>query len=257
MNKLAMPKFLMDFRNTLVKRSPEILTGIGIAGMFTTTFLAVGATPKAMKLIEMKKEEDNVEKLPKIEVVKTCWKCYVPAAVTAVVSTACLTLASRENLRRNAALATAYTLSETALREYKEKVVETIGEKKEQIIRDKIDKERVEKNPIDKNSVIITGNGDSLCLDSVTGRYFKSNIDQINKAVNLLNRRMLNEGYISLNEFYDEIGLSCIDVGDQLGWNTDRGLIELSFGTQLAEGDTPCIVVNYTVAPKRDYNRWA
>jgi len=257
MNKLAVPQFFKDFRNALVKRSPELLTGIGIAGMLTSTCLAVGATPKALKLIEMKKEEDNVDKLPKVEVVKTCWKCYVPTVVTAAMSVACLTLASRENLKRNAALATAYTLSETALREYKEKVVETIGEKKEQIIRDKIDKERIEKNPVDKANVIVTGKGESLCLDSVTGRYFYSNIDQINKAVNFLNRRMLNEGYVSLNEFYEEIGLKWIDVGDQLGWNTDRGLIELSFGTQLAEDDIPCIVINYTVAPRRDYNRWA
>lgn len=257
MGKLAMPQFLKDFRNTLVRRSPELLTGIGIAGMVTSTCLAVGATPKAMRLIEMKKIDEETETLSKMEVVKTCWKCYIPTVVTAGVSIACLTLASRENLKRNAALATAYTLSETALREYKEKVIETIGEKKEQVIRDKIDKDRVEKNPVDKANVIVTGKGESLCLDSVTGRYFYSNIDHINKAVNFLNRRMINEGYVSLNEFYDEIGLKYIDVGDQLGWNTERGLIELSFGTQLAEDDIPCIVINYTVAPRRDYNRWA
>lgn len=256
MNKSTVSQFFKDFRNAVVRRSPEILTGIGIAGMLTTTCLAVGATPKALKAIELKKEEEQVEKLTKVEVVKTCWKYYIPAAATAVVSTACLTLASRENLKRNAALATAYTLSETALREYKEKVVETIGEKKEQTIRDKIDKDRVEKNPVDRASVIVTGKGDSLCLDSITGRWFYSNIDQINKSVNALNRRMLVEGYVSLNEFYDELGLHCVDAGDELGWNTDNGLIEVHFGTQLAEDDTPCIVVNYEVKPKRGYNRW-
>ena len=43
----------------LKKHSPEILTGIGIAGMITTTFLAVRATPKALELIEEKKDELN------------------------------------------------------------------------------------------------------------------------------------------------------------------------------------------------------
>ena len=257
MNKLAVPQFLKDFRTTLAKRSPEILTGIGIAGMLTSTCLAVGATPKALKAIDLKKKEEQVDKLKNVEVVKTCWKFYIPAGVTAIVSTACLTLASRENLKRNAALATAYTLSETALREYKDKVVETIGEKKEQLIRDQIDKDRIEKNPVDKASVIVTGKGESLCMDSVTGRYFYSNIDHINKAVNFLNRRMLNEGYVSLNEFYEEIGLRSIDVGDELGWNTDHGLIEISFGTQLAEDDIPCIVIHYAIEPRRNYNRWA
>lgn len=37
------------------KHSPEILTGIGIAGMITTTVMAVRATPKALILIEEKK----------------------------------------------------------------------------------------------------------------------------------------------------------------------------------------------------------
>ena len=37
------------------KHSPEILTGLGIAGMITTTILAVRATPKAIKKIEEKK----------------------------------------------------------------------------------------------------------------------------------------------------------------------------------------------------------
>ena len=36
----------------MVKRSPEILTGIGIAGMITTTILAVRATPKALTIID-------------------------------------------------------------------------------------------------------------------------------------------------------------------------------------------------------------
>ena len=41
----------------MVKHSPEILTGVGLAGMITTTVMAVGATPKALILIEEKKEE--------------------------------------------------------------------------------------------------------------------------------------------------------------------------------------------------------
>ena len=34
------------------KHSPEILTGIGIAGMISATVMAVKATPKALKNIE-------------------------------------------------------------------------------------------------------------------------------------------------------------------------------------------------------------
>ena len=37
------------------KHSPEILTGLGITGMLTSTVLAVTSTPKALRLIENKK----------------------------------------------------------------------------------------------------------------------------------------------------------------------------------------------------------
>lgn len=37
-------------KKSTIKHSPEILTGIGIAGMVTTTVMAVRATPKALKL---------------------------------------------------------------------------------------------------------------------------------------------------------------------------------------------------------------
>ena len=61
--------------------------------------------------------------------------------------------------------------------------------------------------------------------------------------------------YISLNEFYEELGLSHTMIGDQLGWNIDKGLIELDFSSQIAEDGTPCLVIDYSIAPKYDFSR--
>ena len=139
MSKINLSGMLKDTRKAFVKHSPEILTGVGIAGMITTTVLAVRATPKALRLIDAKEYEEQRE-LTKFETIKTAWKPYVPAAVTGALSTACLIGASSVSLKRNAALAAAYTLSDTAFREYKEKVVETIGEKKEEMIQEIMDR---------------------------------------------------------------------------------------------------------------------
>lgn len=253
MNKTNFTNLLKSAKSVLAKRSPEILTGLGIAGMVTTTVLAVKATPKATKLIEAKKEELEVESLTPVETIKTCWKCYVPATVTGVMSITCLIGASSVNLRRNTALATAYKISETALTEYKEKVVETIGEKKEEALREKIVKDKVDKNPVSKNEVIITNQGNTLCYDVHSGRYFNSDIDHIKNAKNELNRQMVYNEYVSLNDFYDELGLGHTDVGNELGWRLDGGLIDISFSSHLADNGQPCIAINYSVAPKRDY----
>ena len=260
MNKPNMAALFKNVKMAVSNHSPEILTGIGIAGMITTTILAVRATPKALELIDDKKNELGMyptEKLHPIEVVKTTWKCYLPATITGATSVACLIGASSVNSRRNAALATAYNLSASALTEYKSKVIETVGEKKEQLIRDKVAEERISKEPVNQSAIIVSGNGNTRCFDMITKRRFVSDIESINKIVNELNRRMINgEDYISLNEFYYELGLDGSSIGDELGWNVSTGLIELDFSAQLDTDGTPCIVIDYTVAPKRGFNSW-
>lgn len=282
MRKLNLSKITAKVCMAAKKHSPEILTGIGIAGMITTVVMAVKVTPKAITLLDdeikyrLKSNnvdgEENIEglikvsddengeyghyKLPAKDIFKTAWKCYIPSAVICGASMFCIIGASSVNLRRNAALATAYTLSESALKEYQEKVIETIGEKKERSVRDAIAKDKIDKNPVSNREVIITGKGEALCYDAITGRYFKSNIDIIKKAVNELNQRMINEMFIPLNDFYYEIGLNNTKIGDDLGWHIDCGLIDLDYGSQLTDDGTPCLVIDYRVAPMYDYAKY-
>lgn len=263
MKKPNMSALFKGIQTSISKHSPEILTGIGIAGMITTTVLAVKATPKALDLIEDKKEELDAhkeDKLSPVEVVKTTWKCYIPAAATGAMSVACLIGASSVNARRNAALATAYNLSATALSEYKEKVIETVGEKKEQLIRNKVAEDRVNKEPVNQSAIVVSGNGTTRCFDAITKRRFISDIDTIKRIVNELNARMIDgEDYISLNDFYYELGLDGVSIGDDLGWSTRdgrQGLIKVDFSAQLDTDGVPCVYIDYLVEPKRGFNSY-
>jgi hypothetical protein len=260
MSKPDIAAMLNNVKMAISKHSPEILTGIGIAGMITTTILAVRATPKALEFIEDKKAELELEpddKLRPVEVIEATWKCYVPAVVTGVMSTVCLIGASSVNLRRNAALMTAYNLSTTALSEYREQVIETVGEKKEQYIRNKVAEEHTQKNPANNSAIIVTDKGNTRFMDDVTKRRFTSDIETIKRIVNELNRRMLHrDDYVSLNDFYYEVGLEGCEVGDELGWNVSEGLIEIDFHAVVDTDGVPCIVLDYQIAPKRGFNRW-
>lgn len=261
MDKQKVTQFFKGIQTAVTKKSPEILTGIGIAGMITTTVLAVKATPKALELIESEKESkkefpDDKPGLNAVEVAKVAWKPYIPAAVTGVVSVACLIGASSVSARRNAALATAYQLSTNALTEYKEKVVETIGEKKEKGIREKIAQDKVAQNPVSKSEVVITGAGDVLFLEPVSMRYFTSDIEKVRKIINDINYRMTcgMEEYISLSEFYDEIGLTHTSNSDEIGWNLYKdGQIRLDFHPTVAEDGKPCLMLEYGVSPRYRY----
>ena len=258
MGKLNIAKLANDIKSGVSKHSPEILTGIGIAGMVATTVLAVKATPKALELIKNEQElaESYNEELTQMDKVKACWKCYIPAAVTGVMSITCLIGASSVNTKRNAALTAAYTLSDSALREYREKVVETIGEKKEKTIKDKISEDTIKQNPVTKSEVYITDKGDSLCFEPMSGRYFKSDIDKIKRAKNNLNEKILVDAFnagVSLNDCYEEIGLPKTSMGENLGWNLDTGIIDIYLSAQITDEGTPCLVINYTNPPKYDF----
>ena len=256
MNKPNLGRLFKTVKLKATEHSPEILMGIGIAGMFTTTILAVRATPKVLTLIQ-EAEDEKQEELTKLEIVKASWKPYIPAVVTCGLSTACLISSGTVNSRRNAALATAYKISETALTEYREKVVETIGEKKEKTVRDAVAKKQIEKNPITKNEVIVTDRGSTLCYDPLSARYFKTDIDRIKRAENNLNKQMLHDisGYASLNEFYDELGLEHTSIGEELGWNA-YNLIDISLSSQLTENDEPALVIDFIQPPKYGYSHF-
>lgn len=252
MNKPNIGKFFGSIPMILKKHSPEILTGIGIAGLFITPVLAVKATPKALELIEEEKQKQWVDKLTPMDTVKVTWKCYAPAAASAVTSAACIIGANTVHARRIAALTTAYTMSESTLREYKDKVLETIGEKKEQAVRDEIDKDRLAKNPVSRNEVIVTNSGNTLCYDHWSKRYFYSDIQTIRKIQNDLNEKLLTDfsGNVTLNDLYYELGLDPLHpIGDDLGWYVDRGQISIHIGSGLSDDGRPCIVIDHDNPP--------
>ena len=254
MKKPNVEALVKSARTFVVKHSPEILTGVGIAGMITTTVLAVRATPYALEIIDEKQNEKDDDLTP-VEIVKYCWKPYLPAAITGVTSTACLIGAVSVSSRRTAALAAAYHLSESTLSEYKDKVIQTIGEKKEKTVREKISEERVEQNPVPKTVTVSLEKEGTLFMEPLSKRYFKSDVEVIRRAVNKVNARILNDisGYVSLNDFYDEIDLDHTDLGYDLGWNTSH-LLKLDFDLVKTDDDKALWVIYYENAPKYKYD---
>lgn len=257
MGKLNLNKVIKDFKDVAVKHSPAILTGIGITGMITTTILAVKATPKALDIIsdiKERHEQDTDKKAAAKEFVTRVTPVYIPALVTGVASAACLIGANSVHAKRNAALAAAYTISDTALREYREKVVETMGEKKDKNIKDEIAKDKLKQDPVQNHEVIVTKRGTTLCYDCIFGRYFRSDMETIKRAITKINRVIVTDMYASLNDFYAEIDIPSVKIGDMIGWNIDDGELDVDFSSQLAEDGTPCLVIGYTAAPKYGFS---
>lgn len=231
------------------KHSPIILTSTAAAGVVVTAVLAAKAAPHATRDI-LDAESERTEPLTKIEKVRLTWQHYVPAAAVGGATIACIIGANTISTRRQAALMSAYTLTETAFQEYKAKTAEIHGEKKAQKIRDEVVQDRVAALP-ESTEVIITGDGKVLCYETISGRLFESDVESIRKAQNDINQTMVHEMSASLNDFYHLIGLPATQL--DLGWNLDKNL-DISF-TAVLHNNKPCLAITYKNEPFAEYHK--
>lgn len=246
-------KLINAGKKKLTDNAPEILIGFGLAGMLTSTIMAVKATPKAIELIEDEENYLNRDLKP-IEKVKVAWKPYAPAAIGYCASAALIISANNANSKRSAMYAGAYKLSEQALLDYKDKVIETIGEEKEREISDKVVKRKCQASQ--PASEVIYGTGQCLCHDPLSGRYFNADMDKIRRVENDLNYRLMKENMVSLNEFYEELGMECTEMGFRYGWNIDEGLIEVRFTSNITDDNRLCLIVSFARNPRLDFDKW-
>lgn len=221
------------------ENSPAILTAIGVTGTLTTAYLAAKGALKAAEAIkeaeEAKTEEFlgetpegrngvTPEPLTTQEKFEAAWPHMVPAAMSAAMTVAAIICSNRISDRRTAALASAYSVVKESYTEYQAKTAEKVGSKKAQEIKDEVAEEMVRRHPIRTTEVIMTGGGETLFYDRWSGRYFYSDIESIRKAVNDFNQQLIHETFLSINEFWDKIGLDTTTGGSYLGWNTDNML---------------------------------
>ena len=247
MNLSRVQQGVKNLGEAISRNSPAILTGLGCAGVLTTAILTGRATLRASEILKMEAPD---EQLPATEIVKLTWKVFIPPVLVGASSIACIIGANTINTHRNAALAALYSLSETAFREYKEKVVEEIGRNKELKVRDSIAQDRVTTNPVGDRTIIFTGNGEVLCYDALCDRYFKSSAEKIRQQVLKLNEDLRNEMWLDLNDLYYAIGLPSTKLGNQVGFDMDKGYIQVDYtGTLTPEGQ-PCLSIDMTVYPK-------
>lgn len=241
--------------------SPAILTGIGVVGTLTTAYLAGKASWRASEIVadetvaaQITTGDENFEFTNKAKA-KMVWKLYIPSLASAAVTSSAIICASRIGTKRTAAMAAAFAVTERAYDEYTEKVKEHLGKPKEKKVRDEIAQDRVNRSYEENREVIITGNGDVLCHDAYSGRYFMSNMEAIRRAENDINAKILREDSASLTDFYNALKIEPTSSSDDVGWNTDKRL-ELHIATVLTSDNRPCISVDFAAVPLRDYWRY-
>jgi len=229
------------------KNSPEIMAGMAISGVVGTAYLAhqtgyKAATSTFMFEIEGGKQVGAKERFK--ERARRTWKFYIPPVTTGVLTIACIVGGTKISRSRTAAITAAYSLTERAFSEYKEKVQEKLGERKEQNLKDELAQDRVRKISTSPD-VILVGKGSIMCIELRSGRPFLGDMELIKRAEVEINDRIIRCDYASLAEFHNEIGISPTPDAGDFGWVHERGLLKLDISTTLSDRDIPCIAFDY------------
>lgn len=123
----------------MIKRShvSTLLTCIGAIGVIATSVMAVKATPKAVRLLDVSEKEKG-EKLTKMEVIKIAGPAYIPSAVVGLSTIACIFGANVLTRNSQASMASAYALLDRSYKEYRNKVNALYGEEADDKVRTEV-----------------------------------------------------------------------------------------------------------------------
>ena len=244
------------------RHGATILTCMGGAGVIATSIMAVKATPKALRLME-EAEREKGDKLTKLEVVKTTGRVYVPSAITAIGTIACIFGANSMNKKRQAALVSAYALIDNSYKQYKNKLIELHGKETHEEILNSIAIEEARNVNVNASSLCANTSltFDDLCSDPILfydeygNRYFETTVEQVLTAEYHLNRNFVLRGFVTLNEFYDFLGLDTTDYGDEVGWTVEDGLYWIDFDHRKVELEDglECYVIDIPWGPSTDW----
>lgn len=219
------------------ENSPAILAALGVSGTVTTAYLTGKASFEAADRLSEKTPYRSTR-----ETVELVWDLYIPAAVSGAVTIGCIIAATRVSSKRAAAAYSVLTVSEKAFEEYREKVIEKLGERKEKEVRDEVAQSRVNQNPV--GSTLVVGAGSVLCCEMFTGRYFACDMETLRRAENDVNAKLVREMYATMNDFYYIVGLDTTTNSGSLGWESDRHM-SLEFSTAIATDGRPCLTFEY------------
>lgn len=249
-----------------IEHAPTALTFSAVAGVGATALLTGRAAIKAKDIsVEMHYTYDHEP--TKKEIVKKTAPEFIPPVLMGAATIACILGAHKIHLQRQAAIAAAYSMVSDRYKEYRTEVVKEIGETKENRIQNTMAQNKVDASYTGESglNVIRTPYGNVLFMDSFSGRYFYSSYEAVEKAKIKVTQIAQSEICVSLNDFYDALGIPVIDGGAMLGWDicdvadqTFENVIPILTNrvckTPTPE-ELPCVVVDYFIEPIVNFDR--
>lgn len=247
-------------RNFTVAHSTTILTSVGVAGVVGTAVSASVASVKSYKAIKEIETEEKRD-LEFKEKFKLCYKHYIPPVTIGIATISSIIGVPILFGKKEAAMASTIALLEKGIEEYQDAISEKLGKEEAKKLQDQIIFDKIANT--DSEDIhpewTFESHGKTLCYDYYCGRYFMSDPAYLRSCEGEINRRYLMEGYISLQDVYDEMGFYSHNwLGRIMGWTlpdditTSHDCLEFVFDSRLTRDNKPVLVVrmNWDPAPE-------
>ncbi len=260
--------------------SPQILLGLGVAGVITAGVLACKATLKLEDVVtkaeadidevkrqrsaeEFETETEYNKALSRVYINRTFQvvKLYTPALSVATVGIGCLLGSYGVLNQRNVASIAAYQTLSSGFEQYRRRVVEDLGEDKDKEYRYGIVEREVPQFDADGNQVGTkklvesTIDGDAYAREFDEGNELWSRIPGMNQLTltnqqNWLNDRLNARGYLFLNDVYKALGFPNTPAGQVVGWLSEG---HRNFDGEVMDGFVDLGLVELEKRGREDY----
>jgi hypothetical protein len=197
---------------------PTIMAIISTAGVAGTAYLFARAGMKAERAVqhETRVNEEYENRYPTyLETAEITWHEYLIPASVGVATVVCIVSSNVLNLQNQATLMGAYALGERTWAKYRNKVAEMVGFDAEGLIRQETVRDVAQTTKVAKE---VDPNG-VIFMDVFSGQMFNSDEETIRKAMEHTNEKAEEDGFATLNYFYDRIGARTTQIGELMGWS--------------------------------------
>ena len=242
-------KFIKTNRRTIID------AGV-VLGLVLSNVASARAGAKSSRMIGQQ-EQLLGRKLTKKEIFKLCWKNYL--LPVSIIAGSAVGVGGNHilNTKSEAALLTAYSVSQNKLQSLQEKTEEIVGTQKATKIKDAVNKDILDehKNDIPVNTNTVSEKDNIKFIEPITNRTFWSTWNKVYEAVNKLNARINEDNVVTLNDWFEELHLSRVNyvVGETFGWGiksyTKVYLIDISKSCGNDDEGYPCAVIDYVNEP--------
>jgi len=202
----------------LMANKPSLLVGGSLVGIVALGAVSFYSGLKCSKILDEYKNDENLTSKEKAAgFVKDSWPYLIPPTLLAIADCG-MVLGAHNELVKRAGIATALmAAASTKTADLKKQMREDLGETASERIEKKALAEEIAREGPPQN-VQVTGHGDTVVRNQIGGRDFYACYAHLLKSIQIASEMCRNDGVITVNTFFNILGIDGIDVGDVVGW---------------------------------------